>query len=51
MTSVSDWSFITGGGGLQKGRGGGAVSKVLPLQKGRTQQVLAMLKRLGHNKF
>ena len=36
-----------GGGGLQKGRGG----EVLPLQKVRAQKVLAMLKRLGPNRF
>ena len=31
------------GGGLQNGRGGGA-SEVLPLQKGKAEKVLAMLK-------
>ena len=30
---IRDWSLITGRGGLQNGRGGGA-REVLPLQKG-----------------
>ena len=40
-----DWSLMTGrgGGGLQNGRGGGAC-EVLPLQKGGTEKVLAILK-------
>ena len=36
------------GGGYNKG---GGVSEVLPLQKGEMENVLAMLKGGGHNKF
>ena len=43
-----DWSLITGKGGLQNGRGGGA-SEVLPLQKrgGSGKKGLAVLKGGG----
>ena len=40
---IRDWSLITGRGGLQNGRGGGAC-EVLPLRKGGAEKVLAMLK-------
>ena len=46
---VRDWSLITGRGGLQNGRRGGA-REVLPLRKGGAEKVLAMLKG-GHKKF
>ena len=49
---IRSWSLVTGkgGGGLHKGRGGGAC-EVLPLWKeAGAEQVLAMLKA-GHTKF
>ena len=46
LSSLGDWSLITGRGKLQNGRGGGwrGQTEVLPLQKGGAEKVLAMLK-------
>ena len=37
-----DWSLITGRGGVQNGRGG--MQSFIPMQGGRAEKVLAMLK-------
>ena len=43
-----DWSLITGRGGVvYKREGGGACEEDLPLRKGGTEKVLAMLKGGG----
>ena len=52
LWNFGDWSLITGRGGLQNGRGGGA-STFLPLQKrgGERKKVLAVLKWGGTKCF
>ena len=48
LMSLRDWSLITGRRGGYKT--GGRACEVLPLRKGGTEKVLAMLKG-GHKKF
>ena len=45
---VRDWSLITGMGSYKTG--GGGAREVLPLRKGGTEKVLAMLKGGGGTK-
>ena len=53
LRNLKGWPLLTGrwgGGGGGYNMGGGGACEVLPLQKGGTETVLAMLKG-GHNKF
>ena len=48
VSTVRDWSLITGRGGGYKTAGG--AREVLPLRKGGTENILAILKG-GHKAF
>ena len=48
---IKYWECVCGGGGVATKRyGGGGASQVSPLQKGGTEQVVAMLKGEGGHK-
>ena len=47
---LKDWSLITERGATKREGGGGGMCEVLPLRKGGTEKVLAILKG-GHKMF